>query len=273
MTESQIFEREIAALQCQNTYQRYYLAELLVRSGDFSGAVAELESLYERGVNDLETRLFNVKNALNPIVSSEAYAASSLPAKIAARRAVAEERQARFGARLAELSDSERPPPVYISKGVCPFECCSYGKWSVIEDTVLLASPDSRDKVGTARSGESVEGVTGDVHLTPIPVAVLHPVPLPGAGGATFEAGEIVFLLDYIGEGYRNVWHRGVVHQISTYSEVRDRCVFPSADCWGEYLVPEEQRSEHVWWVKVRQSGGTESWTNEIHFDGIDGCG
>lgn len=266
-------QREIAAMQCHNHYQRYHLAELLVRAGDFAGAVAELDGLYDLKVNDLETRLFNEKNHLYPIVSSDAYAGSALARKVAARGAAAEARRGRFEARLAEVSADELPPSPYVSKNVCPFECCSYGTWSAIEDVTIFASPGSREEVGIAQKGEAVESVTGDVHLTPIPVAVVHAISAAGPGSVTVAEGEIIFLLDHIGEGFQSAWHRGAVREISTHDAVKDRCAFPSEDCWGEYLVPRDERGDSVWWVKVRLPSGAEGWTREIHFDGIEGCG
>jgi hypothetical protein len=47
----------------------------------------------------------------------------------------------------------------------------------VFEDTVLVAAPDSDEVVGTAQKDTHVEGLTGEVHTVPVPVAVVHPEP------------------------------------------------------------------------------------------------
>ncbi len=266
-------QREIARLQCHNHFQLYYLAELLVQTGDYAGAIAVLEELYDLEVNDMEQRLFNTGNALHPVVESPAFAGSRLATRIAERSAIVEARKARSGAQLAAMAPSERPPGRYIAEDACPFECCVYRRWSVLEDTMLVAAPGSGAAIATARAGRHVEGLTGEVHLVPLPVAVVHAEPAYDPN-AEVTPGEILFLLDGLGEGMRRVWHRGVVRTMSTSGEVQEACPFPDHECWGELLVPEEapEESESVWWMRVRLPDGTEGWTREQHFGDMDGC-
>lgn len=265
-------QREIARLQCHNHFQRYYLAELLVEAGDHAGAIAVLKELYDLEVNDMERRLFNPGNALHPVVDSPAFATSRLAARIAERRAIVEARKARARARLAAMAPSERPPERYVAKDACPFECCVYRRWSVLEDTTLVAAPGGGSLVARARAGTHVEGLTGEVHLVPVPVAVVHAEPAYDPK-AEVEPGEIIFLLDGLGEGMRHVWHRGVVRTMSTSGEVQQACPFPDDECWGELLVPDEAREESVWWMQVRLPDGTEGWSRDQHFGDMDACG
>ncbi len=265
-------QREIARLQCHNHFQRYYLAELLVQARDYAGAIAVLEELYDREVNDMEQRLSNEGNPLHPVVESSVFEGSRLAARIAERGAIVEARKERFRAQLAAMSGSEQPPERYVAKNACPFECCIYRRWSVLEDTALVAVPGSEATIATARAGTRVEGLTGEVHLVPLPVAVVHPEPAYEPN-AQLVPGEIVFLLDGLGEGMQRVWHRGVVRTMSTAGEVQERCPFPDDECWGELLAPQRAQEESVWWMRMRLPDGTEGWTRDQHFGDMDGCG
>ena len=117
-------------------------------------------------------------------------------------------------------------------------------------------------------------GLTGNVYLTPIPVAVVYPSQSYDPNRPVLK-GEIVFLLDYMGGGFQRVWHNDVVTSMSTSGEIQTMCPFPDKGFWGEYLVSKQKvNQEHEWWVKVRLSDGTEGWTNKTRaFDNMDACG
>ena len=201
-----------------------------------------------------------------------AFRESDLARQIASKRRDGEARRADFRARLAALGSAARPPDAYVSKGACPFECCSYGRWSVLEDTPLVKRPGSLDRVALARKGTHVEGVTGEVHTIPVPVGVVHAKPAYGPS-ASIPKGTIVFLLEPLGEGYAHVWHEGRTHEMETFEQVKEHCPHPNDTCWGEVLEAGALRREADWWVKVRLQDGLEGWTRDIHFGDIGGCG
>ena len=61
-----------------------------------------------------------------------------------------------------------RPDHPHVSKGACPFECCSYGEWKVIKETHLRAQPDDDSPViATIPAGGQVNVPTGEVHVLP----------------------------------------------------------------------------------------------------------
>ncbi|HXH81742.1 MAG TPA: hypothetical protein VNN07_02320 [Candidatus Tectomicrobia bacterium] len=46
------------------------------------------------------------------------------------------------------------PPPYYIDKGACPFECCVHGRWIANADTILYRQPDRNSgRVGVVKAG------------------------------------------------------------------------------------------------------------------------
>ena len=265
-------QREIADLQCHNHFQRYYLAELLIQAGRIEESVAVLAELYALGVNDLEKRLATESGPFAGLRESLVFQESDLAREIESKRKTGEARRVAFRSRLATLGPTDRPSDSYVAEGACPFECCSYRKWSVLEDTPLVAMPGSRERVALARKDTHVQGLTGEVHVVPVPVGVVYPEPAYSPT-ASIPKGAIVFLLDHLGEGIGRVWYKGQVHEMSTSGEVQEHCPHPGDGCWGEALNAGALMREADWWVKVRLEDGSEGWTRDIHFGDIDACG
>jgi hypothetical protein len=197
-------------------------------------------------------------------MGSPPFKTSTVGIKIERLKAVSDERRARFRKALNALPASRRPPENYIAKGACPFECCRYGDWTVLEDTDLFAAPGASRLVGRAQKETRVWAVTGEVHLKPEPVVVLMAGDLP--------KNTIAFVLDYGGEGSGEVYTQGkVVSVLLGYAEY---CFRVSSTCWGETLLPSDARKEQVWWVKVRLSDGAVGWTDKAdNFGNKDACG
>ncbi len=62
--------------------------------------------------------------------------------------------------------------PTYVAKGACPFECCTYGLWSVKARTDVRSSPDtSAPTIAQLVPGTQVQALTGEVHVTPASLA------------------------------------------------------------------------------------------------------
>ena len=89
---------------------------------------------------------------------------------------------------------------------------------------------------------------------------------------SNIEQVEIVFELDYMGEGFAHIWRCGTVTEIDVAGVVKSYCPFPRRDCWGEYILGGPDEKDYHWWVKIQLSDGTISWTEEFNFGNIDGC-
>lgn len=198
-------------------------------------------------------------------MESKEFGASPLGLKIKRLENISDERRIKFREALSRMPASEKPPDNYVAKGACPFECCRYGNWTVLEDTDLVSSPGSSRVVGRARKGGRVFGLTGEVHLEPEPVVVL--------AGNDLPKNSIAFILDYIGEGYSHVYTRGKVVEVLTHWSYAKYCYHPSESCWGETLLPSKERKEQIWWVKVRLPNGIVGWTDKTNnFGDQDAC-
>ena len=94
----------------------------------------------------------------------------------------------------------------------------------------------------------------------PRPVRVRIPTTL--SEGIVAKEGEIVWLLESVGEGYVRVWRDGVL------ADVDD----PAA--WSEPAGAPLDEDRH-WWVRLRTASGVVGWCDNSDqlFDGFDGCG
>ena len=159
------------------------------------------------------------------------------------------------------------PPKFYISKNVCPFECCTYGTWRAVKDVDLLDQPNGK-KVGAVKEGEPIEAITGEVHSTPgiLTVAMDH---------GRFKKGDTIYILHYVGEGYFKYWYKGKIDEhefifLVNPAEDDPECKTPREDCWAQTL----RREHSTWWVKMKTKRGTVGWTGHPELFGEkDSCG
>ncbi|HEX3685433.1 MAG TPA: hypothetical protein VHU83_23060 [Bryobacteraceae bacterium] len=155
--------------------------------------------------------------------------------------------------RAAQSKDNLQPPKLYVSKGACPFECCTYRKWIAKQTLGLLDRPGGA-AVARIQKGEEVLGITGEVWSHPLRFRIERRAPsLPAEPDLV---GATVYLLHPIGEGFWLVWYRGKVLETD----------------------PEYGGSpRYVWWAKVRLRSGRIGWVRmdvpNMPFDNVDACG
>lgn len=149
----------------------------------------------------------------------------------------------------AQTTGEQKPPSVYIDKGACPFECCTYREWVARTDVVLLEGPNGKTVVGQVKKGERVLALTGEVHSVPVRVVARRDYPDAGV-----KAGDTVYVLHYIGEGFWKVWHDGKLVEIDFFDK--------------------GSKPKTTWWVKLKTSSGVIGWTVEHgNFENQDACG
>ena len=147
-----------------------------------------------------------------------------------------------LGQALLTLVAAHGPPPVFIDKGACPFECCTYRQWTVTRDSVLYDAVNGKRVVGLARKGSKVQGLTGEVRTVPLK--------------ARTKAGKEVFVLTYLGEGFWKTWDDGVVKQRNDDD------------------LDTHARPKSTWWVRIRLPNGVTGWTKAAdNFGNVDACG
>jgi hypothetical protein len=173
---------------------------------------------------------------------------------------------------VAAGSYAQAPPKVFVDPGVCPFECCTYRRWTVTSDTVLYDRPEGTKPVSKLRKGERVVAIHGEVRVIPTPMTVVFK-------HEDLRVGDRVYLLTYLGEGWMKVWFNGEisVEKLTFIQSWRPRrrdvwptCTQPSAECWGRI----EKREAFDWWILIKTRRGERGWTKAYdHFEGMDACG
>jgi len=155
-----------------------------------------------------------------------------------------------FTAGHCECEQAASPPKLYISKGACPFECCSYQKWVANRTVVVVDHPRGRPVAQISKS-ESVLAITGDVYAHPIPLRLKNNV-----SDKSIPAGSTVYLLHPVGEGFWRVWFRG-----------------KSIEMDPQYAGP---GPHYQWWAKVKLQSGRVGWVlldaHDLSFDHVDSC-
>ena len=150
----------------------------------------------------------------------------------------------------AQTTGEQKPPNVYVDKGACPFECCTYREWVARTDVTLLDSPNGKSVVGRIKKGERVLALTGEVHSVPLRIIAQQDYHDAGV-----KAGDTIYILHYEGEGYYKVWHGGNVVDVEGFS--------------GEAAQPKS-----TWWVQLKTRSGAIGWTVEHgNFGNKDACG
>jgi len=249
---------------CGIEYRWLELVRLLLEARRETEAVQAMQEMDSRGF-DFNILVVGEKDPLfEAFMARPAFQQSPVGKKIERLEAISNERRARFRKVLQTIPASQRPPENYVAKGACPFECCRYGDWTVLETTGLVAAPGSTRVVGTAQKADRVTGVTGEVHLKPEPIAVLMKGDLP--------KDTIAFVLDYEGEGYAHVYTQGKV--VSVELAYADYCFQIAQSCRAETLWTPKERTKPVWWVKVKLANGIVGWTRQVdNFGNKDSCG
>lgn len=178
----------------------------------------------------------------------------------------------------------------YVSRDACPGECCVYRDWIAESDTVLYAAAQSSKQIGTIPAGQTVEALTGDVYVIPVPVEVIHEAIVyetTDAEPLQFSVGETLYVLDYLSEGYQSVWRDGGITELSTdfigmvtpnglaaKNHISyQSCTASSESCWWR-IAPEHLRQPTEWWVWLRLPGGETGWISSPEkFSNKDSCG
>ncbi len=176
-----------------------------------------------------------------------------------------------FFALGVELIQAEKDyhPPTYTDEGVCPFECCKYGEWTVKKATDLHSAPDfDSKKIGIVNGGDKVKAVTGIVIVeSPGKVEALKDY-------KAYKKGDTIWVYTYIGEGFFKVWFAGKMYEEDVSFLLHGEnggyvgCVVKGT-CWGKVL----SKPQATWWIKIKTKEGLEGWSNQSqNFGNMDSC-
>lgn len=120
----------------------------------------------------------------------------------------------------------------YIVHGVCPFECCTFGNWTLLSGGILRAEPNAdTDSVGAVEVGAAVTTDEGVMVLHPPGLAVV--VPDTSVHNSGLAAGDTVEVISYTGAKVSRVRSQGQEFEVS----------------WGALRMMREPLQR--WWVHM----------------------
>lgn len=158
------------------------------------------------------------------------------------------------------------PPAPYESRGVCPFECCTYREWTATADVPVHAKRDAHSRVlFDLRPGDKLDAVTGVVVTErAAKVTVDHAMRDGVVEGddkvhLPLHAGDVLYMLTPLGEGAYLFWYRGKV-----YHSGPELAALPGVG--GKAL-------RTTWWKQVRNKAGRTGWASADDFANADDCG
>lgn len=272
------YQKKEVLSSCDNPFRWLKLADLYVQAGEYANASSVLQEIDRRGL-DIRPSGIEHNSALAGYIDTPQAQRLAGPQIISKWRAQAKSRRMRFRAKLSELTEAQRPASPYVAKDACPGEYCVLGTWKARKTTPLYEKPESSRVVGHAKAGTQVEALTGNVIAEPIPIAVIYDHNTNDEHRyeelvhTSFPKGAIVFLLDYVGEGFYNTWYRGRVISLDDW-RLEPYCLKPSERCWAEPILAELTapstnqyplpNQRHDWWVQIKTPAGVVGWTLDV---------
>jgi hypothetical protein len=170
-----------------------------------------------------------------------------------------------------------------VIEDVCPFECCQYGPWVAMQETMAYKNKGDASEVAfVVRKGESVMTIGGEYLVRRAGKAILiedHCEDDFADHGHEFLRGEEVALLAYLGEGAWQVWHRGVFLDLESF--------LARPELHLDLPGVELSWPQMEWWIHAKSGQGAEGWLRikvlqpedeksairfDLDFDGMDGC-
>ncbi|HLH03976.1 MAG TPA: hypothetical protein VKX25_14505 [Bryobacteraceae bacterium] len=161
------------------------------------------------------------------------------------------------------------PPPAlpFVDWKACPFEGCTYGRWTALGHVdVYDRWTAHRKRIAALSNGDTVTAITGLV-VTFRPGIIRMDRDLPEQG---LKRGDRLLTYSYRGEGFSAVWFHGRYEPEFDISFAKwpDGFGCGGDHCAATYIAP----GKKVWWAEIELESGRKGWVNMSvpKFDGIN---
>jgi hypothetical protein len=160
-----------------------------------------------------------------------------------------------------------------IMEGACPFECCTYTTLTTFDDIKVYQNPQDTTLFVLITKGEEFKAKTGNVYITETGLVVAKKsFVIPDITPIwEVEKNDTLYILDYQGEGYYNVFFRGKYSNVSDHFWYNRRINKPN----NTDLAKQLRAAETEWWIKIVDSNSREGWIymKQARVFGHEACG
>lgn len=261
-------EKQSVREDCSIPGRWEFLFKKIIMAKRYKEGVGVLNEMKKRGI--FFPHVLIAKTDSN-FLKTEEFIKSEIGLKFQKEQKLIDKLIAEAKIKIDSMKDSDKPPKLYVSEGACPFECCQYGKWKTRKSVKIFKEIRSTNLAFEIPAGVEVNALTGKVLKDPEPYVVLETI-------GVVKQGDILFTLNYFGEGAINYWYNGKLApdlktEIST-NHFYENDQSNSDDLrWLKQVYPEKSFADE-WWAKIRTKEGIEGWVRpEGLFDGTDACG
>ena len=161
-----------------------------------------------------------------------------------------------------------QPPLPFLDWDACPFECCTYRKWTANAPVRILKERRHGAALAfSVKRGEDVLGLTGVVVTTRAGEARVFRAIELGKERLKALPGDVVYILHYEGEGSWKFWFKGNTDSSDGFPDIGDK----TPDSELDLRIVSQPKT--IWWVKVKNEKGQVGWTDQpARFDHLDAC-
>ncbi len=157
-------------------------------------------------------------------------------------------------------SSNEAPPldnGVYVARGVCFGEGGCYRYWRASQPVEIHERADPASPViATLAPDEWVEAIDGQLRFAPLRGIVHTATETP-----PLAVGDVVYMLEPLGEGFYVLWRRGETPDHDWISGGDDEPI-----SW-EAAPPAPAGAVLGWWVQLKLENGQAGWVNDPAFE------
>lgn len=157
-------------------------------------------------------------------------------------------------------TSNESPPlqnGVYVSRGVCFGEGDCYRYWRAFKPVEIHERADPASPIiATVAPEEWVEAVDGQLRFVPLRGIVRTATETP-----PLAVGDVVYMLEPLGEGYYVLWHRGETPEHDWASGDDNEPIAWDTESEGP------AGAVLGWWVQLKLENGQTGWVNDPEFE------